>query len=195
VQESGPYHILGWSFGGIVAHEIAVQLQADGEQVAALIIMDGYPPHQETDQAPGSHEQGPAEVPGQADEHADPETSWDDPVSADILDWIRQERSGFLEAISERELAILGKILQNNVNIMCAHEFRGFDGDLLLIAAAEDNPDSVSAAARWKRYVSGEISESSVPCGHYEMVRPDMLAQAWDGISGWLETRRNLISR
>jgi amino acid adenylation domain-containing protein len=195
VQESGPYHILGWSFGGIVAHEIAVQLQADGEQVAALIIMDGYPPHQETDQASASHEQGQAEVPDRSDDHAHPETSWDDPVSADILDWIRQERSGFLEAISERELAILGKILQNNVNIMCAHEFRRFDGDLLLIAAAEDNPDSVSAAARWKPYVSGEISESSVPCGHYEMVRPGMLAQAWDGISGWLETRRNLISR
>jgi len=172
-----------------------VQLQADGEQVAALIIMDGYPPHQETDQAPASHEQGQAAVPDRSDGHADPEASWDDPVSADILDWIRQERSGFLEAISERELAILGKILQNNVKIMCAHEFRRFDGDLLLIAAAEDNPDAVSAAARWKPYVSGEISDSSVPCGHYEMVRPDMLAQAWGGISGWLEKRRNLISR
>jgi thioesterase domain-containing protein len=195
VQESGPYHLLGWSFGGIVAHEIAVQLQAGGEQVAALIIMDGYPPHQETGRAPASHEQGQAGVPDKTGDHADPETSWEDPVSADILNWIRQERSGFLEAISEREVAILGRILQNNVRIMCAHEFRRFDGDLLLIAAAEDNPDSVSAAARWKRYVGGEISESSVPCGHYEMVRPDMLAQAWDGISGWLEKRETLISR
>ena len=177
------------------SHEIAAQLQADGEQVAALVIMDGYPPHQETGQAHASHEQERAEVPDRPDDQAAPKASWDDPVSADILDWIRQERSGFLEAISERELAILGKILQNNVNIMCAHEFRRFDGDLLLIAAADDNPDSVSSAARWKPYVSGEISESSVPCGHYEMVRPGMLAQAWDGISGWLETRRNLISR
>jgi thioesterase domain-containing protein len=160
VQESGPYHILGWSFGGIVAQEIAVQLQAAGEQVAALIIMDGYPPH-----------------------HADPETPGKDPVPADILDWIRRERSGFLAAISERELEILGQILQNNVNIMCAHEFRRFDGDLLLIAAAEDNP-GISDAARWKPYVSGEISESSIPCGHYEMVRPDMLAQAWNLIYG-----------
>jgi thioesterase domain-containing protein len=172
-----------------------VQLQADGEQVAALVIMDGYPPHHETGQAPASHEQGRAEVPGRPGDHADSETSGEEPISADILDWIRKERSGFLEAISERELAILGKILLNNVTIMCSHELRGFDGDLLLIAAAEDNPDSASAAARWKPYVSGEISESSVPCGHYEMVRPDLLAQAWDGISAWLGTRRNLISR
>jgi surfactin synthase thioesterase subunit len=30
VQPDGPYHLLGWSFGGLAAHEIAVQLQAAG---------------------------------------------------------------------------------------------------------------------------------------------------------------------
>jgi amino acid adenylation domain-containing protein len=195
VQESGPYHILGWSFGGIVAHEVAVQLQAAGEQVAALIIMDGYPPQQETGPAPASREQGRTGIPGGPGDHADPETSGEDPVPAGILDWIRREKSGFLEAISEKELEILGQILQNNVRIMCVHEFRRFDGDLLLIAATEDNTGGVSAVARWKPYVSGEISESSLPCGHYEMVRPDMLAQAWNEISTWLATRRELISR
>ena len=47
VQESGPYHLLGWSFGGNVAHEMAVQLQDQDEQ-AALIIMDAYPPAAES---------------------------------------------------------------------------------------------------------------------------------------------------
>jgi thioesterase domain-containing protein len=177
VQESGPYHLLGWSFGGIVAHEIAVQLQADGEQVAALIIMDGYPPQQ------GTPRQGAELAP------AEPEATGEGSLPAGILDWIRRERSGFLEVISERELAILGRILQNNVEIMCAHEFRRFDGDLLLIAAAEDNPDDASAVARWEPYVSGEISGSGLPCGHFEMVRPDMLAQAWSQISTWLVSR------
>jgi amino acid adenylation domain-containing protein len=175
VQESGPYHLLGWSFGGIVAHEIAVQLQADGEQVAALIIMDGYPPQQVTEPAPPCH--------------AEPETAGEDSIPAGIMDWIRRERSGFLEVISERELAILGRILQNNVEIMCAHEFRRFDGDLLLIAASEDNPRGTSAIARWEPYVSGEISGSGLPCGHFEMVRPDMLDQAWSQISAWLVSR------
>ncbi|MGH3248620.1 MAG: thioesterase domain-containing protein, partial [Trebonia sp.] len=186
---------LGWSFGGIVAHEIAVQLQAGGERVAALIIMDGYPPQQEAGPAPAAVEQGRTEVPGGPGDHTDPEASGEDPVPAGILDWIRREKSGFLEAISEKELEILGRILQNNVRIMCGHEFRRFDGDLLLIAATEDHTEGVSAAARWKPYVSGEISESSLPCGHYEMVRPDMLAQAWDEMSTWLVTRAELASR
>ncbi|MGW0584306.1 amino acid adenylation domain-containing protein, partial [Streptomyces sp. NPDC002920] len=43
VQPSGPYHLLGWSMGGRVAQEMAVQLQEDGQQVA-LIIMGGYAP-------------------------------------------------------------------------------------------------------------------------------------------------------
>jgi amino acid adenylation domain-containing protein len=175
VQESGPYHLLGWSFGGIVAHEIAVQLQADGEHVAALIIMDGYPPRPVTEPAPACP--------------AGPETSGEGSIPAGIMDWIRQERSGFLEVISERELAILGRILQNNVEIMCAHELGRFDGDLLLIAASEDNPGDTSAIARWEPYVSGEISGSGLPCGHFEMVRPDMLDQAWSQISAWLVSR------
>jgi amino acid adenylation domain-containing protein len=173
VQESGPYHLLGWSFGGIVAHEIAVQLQADGEQVAALIIMDGYPPQQEIKSTPTCH--------------AEPEPAGEDSIPAGILDWIRRERSGFLEVVSKKELAILGRILQNNVEIMCTHEFRRFDGDLLLIAATDDNPGGAPAHARWDPYVSGQISESGLPCGHFEMMSPDMLAQAWGQISTWLE--------
>ncbi|WP_368861098.1 alpha/beta fold hydrolase [Streptomyces actuosus] len=32
VQPSGPYHLLGWSFGGVVAHAMAVQLRKAGEE-------------------------------------------------------------------------------------------------------------------------------------------------------------------
>jgi thioesterase domain-containing protein len=53
VQPVGPYYLLGWSFGGLTAHEIAVQLQAAGDQ-AVLIIMDIYPDNQSP--APEDHE-------------------------------------------------------------------------------------------------------------------------------------------
>ncbi|GAB3255660.1 hypothetical protein GCM10027456_32340 [Kineosporia babensis] len=44
VQPSGPYHLLGWSFGGLVAHEMAVQLRESGSQVELLAIVDAFPP-------------------------------------------------------------------------------------------------------------------------------------------------------
>ncbi|KAF8943821.1 hypothetical protein BGZ46_006390, partial [Entomortierella lignicola] len=40
IQPHGPYHLLGWSFGGSVAHAMAVQLEGLGEEVALLGIMD-----------------------------------------------------------------------------------------------------------------------------------------------------------
>lgn len=44
VQPTGPYHIGGHSFGGLVAFEMAQQLVSAGEQVAALILMDTLAP-------------------------------------------------------------------------------------------------------------------------------------------------------
>ena len=44
VQPSGPYYLAGGSFGGLVAFEMAHQLQAEGEQVALLALLDTYCP-------------------------------------------------------------------------------------------------------------------------------------------------------
>ncbi|MFJ2833643.1 amino acid adenylation domain-containing protein, partial [Streptomyces sp. NPDC087263] len=43
VQPAGPYHLLGWSFGGAVAHAMAALLQQQGETVDILVSVDGYP--------------------------------------------------------------------------------------------------------------------------------------------------------
>jgi phthiocerol/phenolphthiocerol synthesis type-I polyketide synthase E len=43
-QPSGPYTIGGWSFGAVVAHEMACRLTGDGEQVDSLICLDAYVP-------------------------------------------------------------------------------------------------------------------------------------------------------
>src|SRR5262249_12665618 len=40
LQPAGPYHLLGWSFGGLVAYEVARQLQAEGERVPLLALLD-----------------------------------------------------------------------------------------------------------------------------------------------------------
>ncbi|MYS15776.1 thioesterase domain-containing protein, partial [Streptomyces sp. SID4982] len=40
VQPHGPYTIGGWSFGGLVAFEIARRLRAAGEEVARLLVLD-----------------------------------------------------------------------------------------------------------------------------------------------------------
>ncbi|MEX2631038.1 MAG: amino acid adenylation domain-containing protein [Tistlia sp.] len=44
VQPSGPYHLGGWSMGGLVAYEMARCLRRDGEEVATLALIDSYTP-------------------------------------------------------------------------------------------------------------------------------------------------------
>ena len=44
VRGHGPYCLLGWSFGGIIAHLIATRLQSEGEQIERLFLFDSYPP-------------------------------------------------------------------------------------------------------------------------------------------------------
>ena len=44
VQPDGPYWLGGWSFGAIVAYEMAQQLQKAGKPVALLAIIDNPPP-------------------------------------------------------------------------------------------------------------------------------------------------------
>ena len=40
VRPRGPYHLLGWSFGGLVAHAIAARLRRSGETVELLALLD-----------------------------------------------------------------------------------------------------------------------------------------------------------
>ncbi|WP_425300810.1 thioesterase domain-containing protein [Nocardia cyriacigeorgica] len=44
MQPEGPYHLLGWSLGGVLAHAIAVLLQDQGQHVATL-TPDSYRPY------------------------------------------------------------------------------------------------------------------------------------------------------
>lgn len=47
VQPSGPYMLGGYSMGGVIAFEMARQLEACGEQVRLLVMIDAFAPDQE----------------------------------------------------------------------------------------------------------------------------------------------------
>jgi thioesterase domain-containing protein/acyl carrier protein len=54
-QPRGPYALGGWSFGGIVAFEMAQQLQNQGQEVALLALLDSPAPGAITDFHPAEH--------------------------------------------------------------------------------------------------------------------------------------------
>jgi thioesterase domain-containing protein/acyl-coenzyme A synthetase/AMP-(fatty) acid ligase len=44
IQPNGPYHLLGFSFGGTLAYYVAKELLAQGKKIKALHLVDGFPP-------------------------------------------------------------------------------------------------------------------------------------------------------
>ncbi|MDC9595407.1 non-ribosomal peptide synthetase/type I polyketide synthase [Xenorhabdus anantnagensis] len=49
LQPKGPYALAGWSFGGLVAYEMAHQLRVAGESVSHCILIDSFAPNVRTD--------------------------------------------------------------------------------------------------------------------------------------------------
>jgi thioesterase domain-containing protein/aryl carrier-like protein len=185
VQATGPYHLMGFSFGGNPAHEIAVQLRAAGEEVAALVIMDTYPTALWKDGEPA----GPGD-PGMPDDPDGPEQPDGFPDPDALLEkraeTIRREAGQILGAISDEEIVRLARVFQNCIDLRSRHEYGWFDGDALVLVSTEGRPDDAPGADTWKQYVGGTVSEARLPCRHSDMIRPDMLAQVWSAIAAWL---------
>ena len=54
VQPQGPYLIGGFSFGGLVAYEMAQQLRQSGQDVGLLVLIDPTPPRFSASQPPSN---------------------------------------------------------------------------------------------------------------------------------------------
>ncbi|MFF2775410.1 amino acid adenylation domain-containing protein [Streptomyces sp. NPDC058052] len=200
VQPEGPYHLLGWSFGGLVAHAMATRLRAEGQEVALLAIMDGYP-HRPPESAETGTRTGTAPDAGPA--AATPPPSWRAggpppascpttlaallaslglPVPDEPLTFARFEEAvradgGPLAPFDGPELAALADVFSANVRMR--HDFvpERFDGDLLLFAATEGRTGHRPRPEDWRPYVAGRLDVHDVPCTHGDMTRPEPLAR------------------
>ena len=177
VQPSGPYHILGWSLGGLIAHEIAVQLQEAGERVAVLAMMDSY---QLGDRWLDHAMPGVADIIGEfgsdllgGDHGVDPGLTLTE--AADLL----RGRPGPFAALTMDHLQRLYTGYENGTVLANGFRPRVFDGDLLFFTAADDEvnlADSTRCAAAWEPYVTGVIDDRKLRCRHSGMTTPESLA-------------------
>jgi amino acid adenylation domain-containing protein len=173
LQPVGPYLVMGWSFGGVVAHEMATQLEAAGEQTR-LVLMDADFPDQENKVAP-----------------KEPEVS-------QVLEMIRHQEGDMYRDSSDEDLARFIEIYQHNRWLLFTHEMPSYAGDALLISAAHgrfglkpDQPETEQlgvSAETWAPYIAGEIAVMPLACRHRELVLPDILAQVWTAVADWLDS-------
>ncbi|MEZ0068065.1 amino acid adenylation domain-containing protein [Streptacidiphilus sp. MAP12-20] len=168
VQPHGPYRLLGWSFGGVVAHALAAELQTADESVELLAILDGYPAAADRDALPAAAD--------------DPGTLRELLLSIGI-DANPDSRLEFHDLVAE-PLAVLGAAgIDRLPDVFAGHAnaIRGFDsgkvdGDVLFFRATGDDGDPGDPAA-WRSHVGGEIEVHDVACRHGDMLQPVPLTQ------------------
>ncbi|MFD6895223.1 amino acid adenylation domain-containing protein, partial [Rhodococcus sp. NPDC060086] len=167
VQPHGPYRLLGWSLGGVIAHAMAVQLQAAGESVEHLVMLDSF--------VGGSSEPS-------ADEGA--EVSMSDLVAGFGFDGnAPQSISGLVATVAEltgnsvddteEMVQRLIATAEHNSLLLGRHRPGVFDGDVVYFTASSDGR---RGAADWADAVTGEIHDHSVPVTHWHMTSPEALA-------------------
>ena len=157
VQPTGPYTLLGWSFGGTIAQEMAVQLEQAGEEVALLAMFDS--------------------VPGLG---SDPEHVMDDAWFAPAavraaMDEIYDPDGRLREAFDSVDLEGVVDSARQNARILRSDTSRGYGGAAVLFEAVAGPERRISHAERWAPYVRGGVISYPVQCGHLEMMRPDSL--------------------
>ncbi|GAB2755696.1 non-ribosomal peptide synthetase DhbF [Salinifilum aidingensis] len=173
VQPHGPYQLLGWSFGGVVAHEMSTRLQAQGEEVDLLCMLDAYPKDVWD------------ELPGEVD------------ALKALLYMAGHDTSGMAEAEFTREAvagilsadgSALANLAEHTIDaiidnfVTCAvlentSEHAPFDGDVLFFTAAENQAKPSLTPRMWEPYVRGRVQNHDIACEHKDMTEPGPIAE------------------
>ncbi|KAG0163280.1 putative NRPS-like protein biosynthetic cluster, partial [Apophysomyces sp. BC1015] len=155
IQPNGPYHLLGWSFGGYMAHSMATQLEQQGESVALLALLD-------SDLSP---------------ERLSDERELDqDEIYAEAASHYGDE---MISAMDERLWETACQVMQNHRRIRRLFSPSTYSGNVLFFRAtiAEDEFHPLASSDAWKPYVLGRIAVYDIPCKHGDMIQPEPAAE------------------
>ncbi|WP_051905172.1 alpha/beta fold hydrolase [Streptomyces bicolor] len=174
IQPSGPYSLLGWSFGGKVAHTLAARLQQEGEQVSLLAVLDsGIGGHASSDRSRSQRDLLELAFDGIGAFYAE---AGDEPIEMPRILEILKAHGGTLASLEERTVAALIDITENNLRISRGAATEHFDGSMIFIEAAGPDGGSTGLAEAWEPYVSGRIEKHVTPFTHMQMMSADALA-------------------
>ncbi|MEV0031788.1 amino acid adenylation domain-containing protein [Nocardia sp. NPDC050793] len=186
VQPEGPYRLLGWSLGGVLAHAVAIDLQAEGDRVDLLAILDSAPD---------------VDI---ADFHAEIREGFEAlgitlPAEQDLAE------------LDETALATLGEALTWDSAVLTAERIGGiyrgalrtveiataarpgvFEGrvDYFRATIPDPNGRGHGGAPAWEPHVSGVIEVHPIASTHRAMTTPEPLAEVGPVLAALLDGNR-----
>ncbi|MFC4377360.1 amino acid adenylation domain-containing protein [Nocardia halotolerans] len=166
VQPHGPYHLLGWSLGGVLAHAVATRLQAAGETVASLTMLDSVPGADLTDfRDELRHAFIELGIPEQQLPGADRLTELDDDTVAALHSMLAGEIP-----ISPAEFIGMYRGALHTVGLVTELVPQRFEGELTYFTALRTTGSDRGGASRWRPHVSAVIADHPVDTTHQQLL-------------------------
>jgi thioesterase domain-containing protein len=194
-EDGGPYQLAGWSFGGLVAFEMARRLEASGERLGLLALLSSH--------VLAPHAQRPTpEITGFVVQYLQrhglelPFRVGDQPPERDVLAaaYAVARRNGLIPP--RMPLGTFGRALQREASIHAAHVRvgqsyvpRGRVSRLVLIEPSHTGADGPGPFLAWSGYARS-IERHVVPGDHFTMLREPGVATVADVLRASLLDRR-----
>ncbi|MET0397618.1 MAG: alpha/beta fold hydrolase, partial [Longimicrobiaceae bacterium] len=182
-RPSGPYRLGGWSMGGVIAFEMARQLEAAGETVERLVLIDSQVPWlRDPEQSMPRNESLVVQMfaqdlglPAELLPSADPD--WRDVGEVAYLAAVlgSARTAGLLPAGMDMErLQDLYGIFRINVKATYDYRPESYGGGATLLRASERKLAErllEKKTVGWDRVVRGGVKVRTIPGTHYTVVR------------------------
>ncbi|MEV0340838.1 amino acid adenylation domain-containing protein [Nocardia sp. NPDC050713] len=170
VQPEGPYHLLGWSFGGLIAHAVATRLEQEGARVGVLALLDADTADIDGDSieplTAGSFISTFGAVFGIDDVPAD--------ATAQEAAALIAERTGGVALVDADTLERMAGSYNASARTRTGYQRPVYHGDALYFSATVDTSD-IFGPEGWRPYITGVITNHDVEVTHDELTAPHVL--------------------
>ncbi len=201
VQRKGPYQLGGFCFGGIIAFEIARQIEAMGEQVSLLAIFDAPPP-KKTPRAPWRDRWARAQSAAYAALHGplylarefhEAPKQVRGRFSRRFRRWSHrlQYRMGLTaEPVIEQLISELFNsprdVHRKNVKALRDYQPQAYSGQLIYLQSAEFRCFHGTHPSQWRKLAAGGVQLRVIPGNHDVMLSAPSVQAVADQLKGFL---------
>ncbi|MEV6808875.1 amino acid adenylation domain-containing protein [Streptomyces sp. NPDC051129] len=184
VRPEGPYHLLGWSFGGTIAYEMAVQLRAAGEEVGLLSVLDAYP---RTGVPDDREEQSLYAWLLEGIGHHRSEFPDRDLTIEDIFETLRRDDNP-LARMGERRMARMVDLMSHHQTLKSQYAPGRYHGRMQLFVSESPLSDGEQAnkVGLWQPVFDGPMEVHHIACTHDEMMSSEPLRQIGPAVTAEL---------
>ena len=193
VRPQGPYRLLGYSLGGLIALEIAHQLELDGAQVDLLCLGDSHHGSVWSMTPPPSQ----AQILRAVAEHWGLPSSFHLKDGADLADTLRHllDFDGLpvpIDPMAGERVAIL---LNGHAELDTRYQSPRVAANILLVRAVRTGMDCVVDINLWRNATSADVTVFDLPFSHNELFSLQQSESVARCVADALATRTHSHSR